>query len=267
MNPAATISDQLAPAARVNILGIGISVLDMHEAVRETERFLGSGQQGFICAVDAHSIVESLRDQKHKQSLNRANLTVADGMPLVWIGRLRGNDTMGRVYGPDFLIEVCRVSEQRGWRHFFYGGAPGVAEKVSERLRARFPELRIAGTSTPPYRPLTVAEEYELAARIEQANVDILWIGLGAPKQERFMADHCGKLHCRLMVGVGAAFDFHAGVVKEAPRWLHRTGLQWAYRLIREPRRLGRRYLACIPSFMWNVSLELTGVRKFRLET
>lgn len=252
---------------RTGVLGVAVSTVNMREALRLTGDLIQSGGHGYICAVDAHSVVEAMRDAKHRHALNGAYLTTADGMPLVWIGKLRGHSTMGRVYGPDFLLEICRVSVQRGWRHFFYGGTAGVAEMLSKRLAESFPGLEILGSWTPPFRPLTAGEETELAERIDTLRPHILWVGLGAPKQERFMAEHCGKLQCPVMVGVGAAFDFHAGVVKEAPYWLHRTGMQWAYRVAQEPRRLGRRYLACIPAFIWNVCLEFAGLRSFPLNT
>lgn len=263
----AYLDEPAVPLPRVHILGVGITVADLSEAIRQSDELIRSGNRGYICAADAHSLVESLRNPSHREALNDAYLTLADGMPLVWIGWLRGFTNMGRVYGPDYLLEMCRLSVKRGWRHFFYGGKPEIAERLAARLVERFPRLQIAGTYTPPFRPLTSAEESEFAARLEETKPDVLWVGLGAPKQERFMAEHCGKLQCRLMVGVGAAFDFHSGAVKEAPRWLHKTGLQWAYRLMQEPQRLGRRYLNSIPAFVWHFGLEAMGVERLSRET
>lgn len=251
---------------RVTALGISMSALDMRETLRRCDDLIGACGRGYVCAVDAHSVVEALRDPAHKRILNDAFLTVADGMPLVWLGRLRGSRAIDRVYGPDLLLEICRLSTRRGWRHFFYGGTPGIAERLTARLRERFPGLEVVGTYAPPFRSLTSAEEAELIERVEQAHPDVFWVGLGSPKQERFMAEHCGRLRCRLMVGVGAAFDFHSGAVREAPRWMHRTGLQWTHRLMQEPGRLGRRYLTSVPVFLWNAALELTRIRRFPLE-
>lgn len=247
----------------VHVLGVDVSTADRHEAIRKCDKLICSGGRGYICAADVHSVVEALRDPAHRRALNGAYLTVADGMPLVWIGRLHGFGAMRRVYGPDFLLAMCEASVNRGWRHFFYGGRPGVAEELAARLQKRFPGLLVVGTVAPPFRSLTPTEELEFAERVDEARPDVLWVGLGAPKQERFMAEHCGKLRCHLMVGVGAAFDFHAGTVKEAPRWLHPTGLQWLYRVMQEPRRLGQRYLRCVPAFLWNVGLEAAGIRRF----
>ena len=173
---------------------------------------------------------------------------------------------MRRVYGPDFLLAMCSHSLAQGYRHFFYGGRPGVAERLAGELTQRFPGLQVAGTYTPPFRPLNAAEEAELEALVAAAQPDVFWVGLGSPKQERFMAQYCGRLDVKLMAGVGAAFDIHAGYVKEAPGWLKRMGLQWLHRLIQEPGRLWKRYLKCVPSFIWNMSLQLLGLRKFSIK-
>jgi N-acetylglucosaminyldiphosphoundecaprenol N-acetyl-beta-D-mannosaminyltransferase len=210
--------------------------------------------------------MEGFRDPALKRILNRSFMTTPDGMPLVWMGRLQGRKNMGRVYGPDFLLEMCRLSIARGYKNFFYGGRPGIAERLSARLKQRFPGLDVVGTYAPPFRPLSDREEEQLTALVEEAKPDIFWVGLGSPKQERFMAQHCGKLTCKLMVGVGAAFDFHSGAIKEAPRWLHGTGLQWVHRLAQEPQRLWRRYLTCVPAFLWRSSLQMSGLRKFKLD-
>lgn len=267
MCSASRISDNpLNAPPRVNVLGVGISVMDMEEAVRQSLALLALRRRGYICVCDVHSVVEGMRDAALGKILNDSLMTTADGMPLVWIGWMRGKVGMRRVYGPDFLLAMCEASVKHGWRHFFYGGGPGVAEKLSDRLHERFPGIHIAGTYAPPFRTLTDDEERDLTALVEERRADVLWVGLGSPKQERFMARYSNGLACTLMVGVGAAFDFHSGMVKEAPRWLHGTGLQWAYRVMQEPRRLGRRYLTCIPAFLWNIGLQAAGLRQFRTE-
>lgn len=253
----------LRTTPRTNILGVHLSAINIDDALRRSDELIRSDGHGYICAADVHSITEALSDPVHRDILNSSFLTTPDGMPLVWIGRLQGHKRMRRVYGPDFLIEMCRLSVGRGYRHFFYGGNPGIVERLSARLRNLFPGLHIVGTYTPPFRPLTAGEELRLFQLVERVKPDVIWVGLGSPKQERFMAQYCEKLDCRLMVGVGAAFDFHSGAKKEAPRWLQNAGLQWLHRLMQEPRRLGRRYLACIPIFLWNVGLQSTGLRRF----
>jgi N-acetylglucosaminyldiphosphoundecaprenol N-acetyl-beta-D-mannosaminyltransferase len=248
---------------RTSILGVNVSVINMDDAICRSDELIRSDGKGYICVTDVHSVVEALSDPAFREILNGSFQTTPDGMPLVWIGRLQGHKRMGRVYGPDFLIEMCRLSVGRGYRHFFYGGKPGIVERLSARLKDRFPYLNIVGIYSPPFRPLTADEEEQLFKLVEEAKPDVVWVGLGSPKQERFMAQYFEKLDCRLLVGVGAAFDFHSGAVKEAPRWLQNSGLQWFHRLIQEPRRLGRRYLSCIPIFLWNVGLQSIGLGRF----
>jgi N-acetylglucosaminyldiphosphoundecaprenol N-acetyl-beta-D-mannosaminyltransferase len=253
------LSKRILP--RVNVLGVGVNATNMNEAIGRSDELIRSGGTGYICVSDVHSVMEGFRDLALRKTLNRSFMTTPDGMPLVWIGRLNGAKTMSRVYGPDFLLEMCRLSVARGYSNFFYGGRPGIAERLSACLKERISEFNVVGSYAPPFCALSNMEEQDLAVRVAEARPDIFWVGLGSPKQERFMAEHCGKLACRLMVGVGAAFDFHSGAVKEAPRWLHKTGLQWTYRLAREPRRLWRRYLTCIPSFVWNSGLQTSPIR------
>jgi N-acetylglucosaminyldiphosphoundecaprenol N-acetyl-beta-D-mannosaminyltransferase len=170
---------------------------------------------------------------------------------------------MSRVYGPDLMLEVCAWSELSGCKHFFYGGADGVAELLAQKLKAKFPKLQIAGTFTPPFRALTTDEENKLRDQIRAVPPDILWVGLSTPKQEKFMAEYLPKLDVTLMIGVGAAFDFHSGRVKQAPRWMQRSGLEWFYRLCSDPRRLAKRYLRNNPLFVLKSFGQLTGVTKY----
>jgi N-acetylglucosaminyldiphosphoundecaprenol N-acetyl-beta-D-mannosaminyltransferase len=253
----------LRSPSRTNILGVGVSVINMEDAIRQCDELIRSNGRGYVCATDVHSVTEAHSDPAFRRILNRSFLTTPDGMPLVWIGRLRGHTKMRRVYGPDLLLEMCQFSVPRGYRHFFYGGKPGIADQLSDRLTALFPGLRVAGTYTPPFRHLTAVDEEQLTALVERTKPDVFWVGLGSPKQERFMAQYCGKLECRLMVGVGAAFDFHSGALKEAPRWMRNSGFQWLHRLIQEPRRLWRRYFICIPEFLWNVGLQSVGLQRY----
>ena len=245
--------------ARANVLGVGVHAIDMDEAVRRSERLLASGGTGYVCVTGVHGVMESQRDAELRAILNRAFLCVPDGMPTVWVGRLQGHRQMRRVYGPDFMMEVCRRSRLRGYRHFLYGGASGVAERLKTRLEAKMPWLRIVGTYTPPYGPLSAKQEAALVASVEQSKPDILWVGLSTPKQERFMAQYCGRLDVRLMAGVGAAFDLHAGLWSDAPWWMKQCGLQWLHRLAQEPLRLGPRYLRHNPRFVWAICRQMAG--------
>jgi len=213
-----------------------------------------------------HTVMECQRDPALKRIHNRSGMTTPDGMPLVWLSRLHGHRHVSRVYGPDLLIAVCQESIRAGYRHFFYGGAEGVPEALAAALLRRFPGLVVAGTYSPPFRPLTPEEDEQIVAMINRARPDIVWVGLGAPKQEYWMAEHVGRLEAPVMVGVGAAFDFHSGRKKQAPRWMQRSGLEWLFRLLTEPRRLWRRYLINNPLFLWLVALQLLGLRRYPLD-
>jgi N-acetylglucosaminyldiphosphoundecaprenol N-acetyl-beta-D-mannosaminyltransferase len=163
------------------------------------------------------------------------------------------------------MLEICRRSPEKGYRHFFYGGGAGVAQKLAETLQQRFPGLKVAGSYTPPFRPLNATEEAELIGLVSEAKPDFFWVGLSTPKQERFMAQYLGRLDARLMAGVGAAFDFHTGGIGDSPEWMKKSGLQWLHRLWQEPRRLWRRYLINNPKFIWKIGMQLTGLRHYEL--
>ena len=250
---------------RVNILGVGVSAISMGSALEQSEALLDRGGSGYICGSVVHGIMEAQADEGFGTILNRSFLTTPDGMPTVWLGHLQGFKSMTRVYGPDFMADFCSRSVSRGTRHFLYGGKPGVAEDLRAELIRRFPGIEIVGTYTPPFRPLTGEEEQDLAERLADCRADVLWCGLSTPKQERFISAGLGRLPVKLLIGVGAAFDLLSGNLSEAPDWMKRAGLQWLYRLIKEPRRLWRRYLANNPRFTWLTVLQLTGLKRFSL--
>jgi len=251
---------------RVNVLGVGISVLNLQSALAEIAAAVCGKRKGYICVRDAHGVMLAQEDAAFRRILNEAFLCTPDGMPMVWMGRLRGHREMSRVYGPDLMLEVCAWSEKNPCRHFFYGGVPGVAEMLAEKLKAKFPKLEVVGTYTPPFRPLNPEEEKELQEMVRSAKPDILWVGLSTPKQEKFMAEFLPKLDATLMIGVGAAFDFHSGRVRQAPRWMQRSGLEWFYRLCSEPRRLAKRYFKNNPLFALKITGQLCGLKKYPLE-
>ena len=213
----------------------------------------------FIAFTGMHGVAETQHDLSFKEILNSADLVVADGMPLVWLGRSHGYDMRRRVYGPELMETFCRKTGHL-YRHYFYGGAPGVADRLAEVLKRRY-GVRTVGTYCPPFRPLTHQENTQAQFRIERATPEILWVGLSTPKQERWMYEHRPRLSVPVMAGVGAAFDFIAGTVKQAPAWMRENGLEWFFRLMHEPRRLWRRYLVIGSKFAWNVSLELLGLK------
>jgi N-acetylglucosaminyldiphosphoundecaprenol N-acetyl-beta-D-mannosaminyltransferase len=250
---------------RVNILGVGISALTMEIALHTIDGWIEQGDPHYVCVTSVHGVMESQRDPSLRQIHNRAGLVTPDGMPLVWLSRLMGFGFVERVYGPDLMLAVCERSVGKGYRHFFYGGAPGVADLLATRLQARTPSLDVVGTEAPPFRPLTLGEDETAAERINAVQPDIVWVGLSTPKQEYWMASQLGRLTAPVLIGVGAAFDFHAGLKPQAPRWLQRSGLEWSFRLVTEPRRLWRRYLVNNPWFLWLILLQALGMKHDKL--
>ncbi len=253
-------------APRVNVLGVGISILNLNSALELISLALTHRLKGYIAVTGVHGVTEAQDDSGFRDILNKAFLCTPDGMPMVWMGKLAGYKSMNRVYGPDLMELICEAGVKKSWRHFFYGGAEGVAEELKTKLTARFPGLNIVGTCTPPFRALNPNEESSLTEQVASAKPDFFWVGLSTPKQERFMASYLPKLDASLMVGVGAAFDFHAGRVKQAPRWIQRSGLEWAYRISQDPKRLWRRYARNNPLFVGRIFLQKTGLRKYALD-
>jgi N-acetylglucosaminyldiphosphoundecaprenol N-acetyl-beta-D-mannosaminyltransferase len=251
---------------RVNVLGVGLSVLNLQTALAAIADAVRTRRKGYICVRDAHGVMLAQKDTAFRRILNEAFLCTPDGMPMVWMGRLRGHREMSRVYGPDLMLEVCAWSEKNPCRHFLFGGVPGVAELLRDKLTARFPKLQIVGCYTPPFRPLNAEEEKQLEEMVRAAQPDILWVGLSTPKQEKFMAEFLPRLDVTLMIGVGAAFDFHSGRIRQAPRWMQRTGLEWFFRLCQEPGRLAKRYLRNNPLFAMKVIGQLCGLKQYPLE-
>jgi N-acetylglucosaminyldiphosphoundecaprenol N-acetyl-beta-D-mannosaminyltransferase len=252
---------------RVSILGVGISTLGMDETVGLlldwASAARGPKDLRYVCATTVHGVMEARRDPSFRAILNEASLVTADGMPLVWVARTRGGRRAERVYGPDLMLRLCAASAGRAIRHYFYGGVAGVAERLAANLEQRFSGLRVAGWWSPSFHPLAEDELRDAAHRINSSGADIVWVGLGTPKQERWMAAMRSRLTAKVMLSVGAAFDFHAGRVRQAPRLLQRAGLEWAFRLSQEPRRLWRRYALNNPLFVVLAGLELLGVKRF----
>jgi N-acetylglucosaminyldiphosphoundecaprenol N-acetyl-beta-D-mannosaminyltransferase len=248
MKPSNKQSERGAPR-RIAILGVPISVLDMGRALASVGALIAAGGRGrYVCACDVHSLMRARQDESHLAALAGASMVTPDGQPLVWTARMRGETGMARVAGPDLLPALCEHGLKHGWRHYFYGGAEGVADELGKRLSERFPGLKVAGCESPPFRPMNAHQRAEAITRINASRADIVWVGLGCPKQELWMSRHAKDLN-GLAVGVGAAFDFHAGRVRRAPAWIQRAGLEWAHRLISEPGRLWRRYVLIAPRY------------------
>ena len=236
---------------RAVVLGVGVSAIDMDDAVAAIDRWIVNKTPNYVCITGVHGVMEAQSDPQLRAIHNRAGLVTPDGMPLVWLGRRLGFSRMRRVYGPDLMRTITALSPSRRYRHFFYGGAPGVAEELAAKLRRDHPGLDIAGALCPPFRSLTPDEDADIVDRINAAAPDIVWVGLSTPKQEYWMASHINRLKAPVLIGVGAAFDFLAGAKRQAPPWMQRNGLEWLFRLVTEPRRLWRRYLRIVPGFIF----------------
>lgn len=234
----------------VEVLGVPVSAIDMDRALATIGSWIRTRTPSYACVTGVHGVMECQDDPELLRIHAEAGLVTPDGMPLVWLCRSRGQPGTSRVYGPDLLLRACERSLVEGWSHFFYGGAEGVAGELADSLSRRFPGLRVAGVLCPPFRALTAEEDEDVCRQIAGSGADIVWVGLGTPKQERWMAEHVGRVGAPALIGVGAAFDFHSGRKRQAPAWMQRNGLEWLYRLVQEPRRLGPRYLRNNPAFV-----------------
>ena len=247
---------------KVNVLGVGISVLDQERAREFLFAAAREGERGYVTVTGVHGVSEAQNDPELKRILNSALLCTPDGMPMVWMGRLQGEHSIRRVYGPDLMLDLCQHSVPAGFTHFFYGGKPGVAENLRDVLQRKFPGLKVAGIYSPPFRALTAEERAALQSQVRETRPDFFWVGLSTPKQERFMAANISVLpEAKIFIGVGAAFDLLTGKVRQAPRWVQAMGLEWLFRLSQEPGRLWRRYLINNPLFILRASAQLLGLR------
>jgi len=254
-------------SASFEVLGVRVRAVQTEDIVARMEKWIHDrGYCGTVAPTGMHGIVEAQHDPSFKEILNSTDAVVPDGMPLVWLGRRSCYHLPRRVYGPDLLLGFCEESARRGYRHFFYGGKPGVAEDLAESLKSRFPGLTVVGACSPPFRNLSVHEERQLEEQIARAAPDVVWVGLGTPKQERWMHEHKSRLRVPVMVGVGAAFDMLSGKQKQAPRWMRENGFEWCFRLLQEPRRLWRRYLVYGTHFIAYLALESLGRKNFDAE-
>lgn len=255
-----------AEEPRANLLGVGISAISMTDALYYTDHLLQSDTHGYICVTGVHGVMEAQTDEVFRSILNASFLTTPDGMPTVWVGHLQGHNKMSRVSGPEYMLEMCRLSVERGYTNYLYGGKPGVAEDLRDSLLTRFPGLKIVGIYTPPFGPLNEDEEADLERELNKVRPDILWCGISTPKQERFMSQYCGRFPVKLMVGVGAAFDVHSGRSKDAPDWVKNAGMHWFLRMLRDPHRLAGRYLKNNPRFIFLMGLQLIGLRRYPIK-
>lgn len=263
----------LAQIPRCDILGVGISNINLYtgeqalyDAVEEP------GFQGYVTVTGVHGVVESQSDADLLAIHNASYLSTPDGMPMVWLGRAQGFSTMDRVYGPELMLNVIMNTAKSGHTHYFYGGAEGVAHQLKERLISKFTGLQVVGTMCPPFRPLNEKEEETLYSELQQSKPHFFWVGLSTPKQERFMNGFLKKYpeltqgwgHGLVMLGVGAAFDFHTLRVKQAPFFVQRSGFEWLYRITQDPKRLTKRYLVSNTVFILKIIPQLLGLTRNR---
>ena len=255
-------STNRASSPAVDVLGVRVDVMNMEKVLARLAQMLCHREKGYLSAITVHGVMVAQRDPEFAAAFADATIAIPDGTPIAWAGRLQGHSGMQYVTGPKLMHEVFRRKEFAPYTHFFYGGDPGVAEDLAARFRAIAPWARIVGTFTPPYRPLDKGEECALFAQIRRLKPDMIWVGLGTPKQDKFMRRYLPLLDTQLMLGVGAAFDFHTGRIQDCPPWVKRAGLHWVHRLMQDPKRLWRRYLCDNPVFLWRMALQLAGVAR-----
>jgi N-acetylglucosaminyldiphosphoundecaprenol N-acetyl-beta-D-mannosaminyltransferase len=234
-----------------NVRGVRVAAIDLNKATELIAELAKSSRGEFVTVTGAHGIVESAYSDEILNAHQRAAIVVPDGMPLVWLGHLLGFKSMGRVYGPDLMASVFARDDLRQLRHFFYGSTPAVQNKLDAAICLRFGEFNLVGGHVPPIQPMGFEEDDEVLAQIRALKPNIVWVGLSTPKQELWLLKHMPKIGCGVGIGVGAAFDLLSGTTTQAPRWIQRSGLEWAFRLAVEPRRLFKRYFFVIPRFLY----------------
>jgi N-acetylglucosaminyldiphosphoundecaprenol N-acetyl-beta-D-mannosaminyltransferase len=248
---------------RINVLGVGISAITPDRALESIAGWVESGERHYVCVCAVHTVMECQRDPELRRMINRASLAVPDGMPLVWISRLKGQPQVRRVYGPDLMLSFCELAARRGYTNYLLGGVVGQPEILGQRLLERFPNLLIAGGAPTPARPLSPVDNDEIIEAINRVGPDVVWVGMGTGYQERWIAQNRHRLRAPVLIGVGAAFDMHSKRVRQAPAWMQRTGLEWFFRLLQEPLRLWRRYLLGNPLFVYRLLVQQMGFRDY----
>ena len=236
---------------KCNIMGVDIAAINMPWLVEFTKKHIKELSGNYLCVFNVHTTVMSYDNPKYCTVQNGGIMAIPDGGPLSSVGRRRGFEQMERTTGPDYLKEILKISEKEGYRHFFYGSTEETLEKLQKHLKENYPGVQVAGMYSPPFRALSREEDQEIVRLVNESQADFVWIGLGAPKQECWMAEHQGTIE-GFMVGVGAAFDYLAGNISRAPMWMQKTNLEWLYRLIQEPKRLFKRYFYTNTKFIWN---------------
>jgi N-acetylglucosaminyldiphosphoundecaprenol N-acetyl-beta-D-mannosaminyltransferase len=266
MPPATTASHATAPALAappsVDLLGVPLAVVDYERTLDWVDAAVEAGAREYVCVAAVHTVMASREDPELRAAVLGASMTVPDGQPLVWALHALGHRLPDRVYGPELMDRACARAARSGQRFYLYGGRnQGALAQLARCLRLRHPGLKIVGGYAPPFRELTDAENEWVAADIARSGADVVWVGIGVPKQEKWMARMRPRVQAPVLIGVGAAFDFHAGLVPQAPPALQRLGLEWLYRLRQEPHRLWRRYARYNPRFVWEFGRQFAARR------
>lgn len=235
-----------------NILGVDIAAINMEWLLSYLNDHIHTLSGNYICVSNVHTTVMAYEDREYLKIQNGGIMAIPDGGPLASVGQRRGFTNMKRTTGPSLMGEIFKLSTSKGYRHYFYGSTEETLEKLYSVLIKLYPGIQIAGMYSPPFRPMTEEEDKVLVEKINEVNPDFVWVGLGAPKQEKWMAAHQGRVN-GLMIGVGAGFDYHAGNIKRAPEWMQKSNLEWVYRLLQDPKRLFGRYWHTNTKFIWNV--------------
>lgn len=237
-----------------NILGVEIAAIDMEWLLEFTDKYLKDLSGDYMCVSNVHTTVMSMENPDYCAVQNGAVIAIPDGGPLSTVGRKRGYKNMARTTGPSYMEEIFKISAAKGYRHYFYGSTEETLEKLYQKLTDSYPNIQIVGMYSPPFRPLTSEEDNAIVERINMTKPDFIWVGLGAPKQENWMADHQGRVK-GFMIGVGAGFDYFAENISRAPKWMQKLNLEWSYRLMQEPKRLFRRYWHSNTRFIWHAMI------------
>lgn len=245
-----------------SVLGVRINSVQIPDVIKSFQAWIRDRRGShFVAVCNVHMVMEAHGNRGFMEMLNSSGLTVPDGKPLTWLGRYRGFNLKRRVYGPDLFQDFLAATSGLSYRHYFYGGHPEVIESMVAMIRLRYPETNVAGYCSPPFRALTAEEDFAMVTKINESHADILWVGLGCPKQEKWMFEHREQLNTPVMVGIGQAFNIVAGTLKQAPPWMREHGLEWLFRLLLEPKRLWKRYLVYNTMFVFYTALELLGIK------
>jgi N-acetylglucosaminyldiphosphoundecaprenol N-acetyl-beta-D-mannosaminyltransferase len=267
MRPQGSIEPEVttppAPPATVEVVGVPLGLTDYEGTLDWIDGTVASRERGYVCVCNVHTVMASTEDPELRSALLRSSVNVPDGQPLVWALNALGNSLPNRVYGPELMARSCARAARSGQRLYLYGGRnQGALVQLALNLRQRYPGVQIVGGYSPPHRPLTDEERTAVVNEINDSRADVVWVGIGVPKQEKWMAQMRDELQPPVLIGVGAAFDFHAGLVPQAPNWMQESGLEWAYRLAQEPQRLWRRYLRYNPRFVYAFGRQLAAHRR-----